>query len=414
MATALEPLPDPRLRAGIISLHTSPLTQAGSGDSGGMNVYIREFVSSLTQAGVACDVFVRRWSDELDPIVEVEPGFRVIHVPAGPVDLTKEELPGIVDEFTAWMRSWLSDNPVDVLHANYWLSGIVGHRLKHPLDLPLVTTFHTLARVKAEMGDDEPRSRIDAEAMVVACSDVLVANADEERRQLLELYGATNDQIEIVAPGVDRALFSPGSSKGARTAIRYEGGPLVLFVGRIQPLKGVDIAVEALSLLSDPTSTLMIVGGASGQEGDTEVHRIGDLVEGLGLSDRVIFVEPQPHYALSTYYRAADVLVMPSRSESFGLVALEAAACGVPVVAAAVGGLRTLVKDGLTGYLIDERDSAQYAAAIDRILLDPTHAAALGAAAAVQASRYPWSGLAARLRRIYLELVEARKLVDCN
>ncbi len=371
-------------------------------------------MSSLTQAGVACDVFVRRWSHELDPIVEVEPGFRVIHVPAGRVDLAKEELPGIVDEFTAWMREWLIENPVDVLHANYWLSGVVGHQLKHPLDLPLVTTFHTLARVKAEMGDDEPRARIDAETTVVACSDVLVANADEERRQLIELYGADEDRIEIVAPGVDRALFSPGASDGARNAIQYDGGPLVLFVGRIQPLKGLDIAVEALSLLSDPTSTLMIVGGASGQEGDTEVKRILDLIDARGLRERVIFVEPQPHYALSTYYRAADVLVMPSRSESFGLVALEAAACGIPVVAAAVGGLRTLVKDGETGYLIDEREPQQYASAIDRILLDPSHAAALGAAAAIQASRYPWSGLALRLRRIYAELVEARVLVDCN
>jgi len=294
------------LRAGVISLHTSPLTQAGSGDSGGMNVYIREFVSSLTQAGVACDVFVRRWAEELEPIVEVEPGFRVIHVPAGPCDLLKEELPGIVGEFTAWMERWLRDNPVDVLHANYWLSGVVGHRLKHPLAVPLVTTFHTLARVKAEMGDDEPGERIAAEAKVVACSDVLVANAEEERRQLIELYNADPDRVEIVAPGVDRAFFSPGSSAGAREAIGYDGGPLALFVGRIQPLKGVDIAVQALAQLDDPTATLMIVGGASGQEGDVEVARIMTMIDELGLGDRVLFVEPQPHYALSTYYRAAD------------------------------------------------------------------------------------------------------------
>ncbi len=402
------------LHAGIISLHTSPLTQPGAGDSGGMNVYIREFVSSLTQAGVSCDVFVRRWTDELDPIVEVEPGFRVIHVPAGPVDMRKEELPGIVDEFTEWMLNWLSDEPVDVLHANYWLSGAVGHQLKHVLNLPLVTTFHTLARVKAEMGDHEPAVRMEAEAKVVACSDVLVANAEEERRQLVELYGAEPHRVEVVAPGVDRAFFSPGARGGARAAIGYEGGPLVLFVGRIQPLKGVDIAVQALAQLADPTATLMIVGGASGQEGDTEVRRITEMIEALGLGQRVVFVDPQPHYALSTYYRAADVLVMPSRSESFGLVALEAAACGVPVVAAAVGGLRTLVQDGTTGYLIDERDPALYAEAIDRIIGDGEHRAALAAAAEVTASRYPWSGLAGRLRRIYLDLVEAASPVDCS
>ena len=401
------------MRAGIISLHTSPMTQPGTGDSGGMNVYIREFVSSLTQAGVICDVFVRRWNDELAPVVEIEPGFRVIHVPAGPVDLAKENLPGIVPAFTAWLLDWLQREPVDVLHANHWLSGVVGHQLKHPLQLPLVTTFHTLARVKAEMGDIEPKARMDAEAEVVACSDVMIANADEERRQLVELYGADPDRVEIVAPGVDRAFFSPGSKSGAREAIGLGDDPVVLFVGRIQPLKGVDVAVRALAEIADPSARLMIVGGASGQEGGSEVERIRELIDELGLTDRVDFVAPQPHYALSTYYRAADVLVMPSRSESFGLVALEAAASGLPVVAAAVGGLRTLVRHGETGYLIEGRDPTDYASAIDSILSSPEHASALGAAAAAVASRYPWSGLASRLQRIYADLIAESSPIEC-
>lgn len=405
---------DRALRAGIISLHTSPLTQPGAGDSGGMNVYIREFVSSLTQAGVHCDVFVRRWTDDVEPIVEVEPGFRVIHVPAGDPDLSKEDLPGIVDEFTEWMLGWLGDHPVDVLHANYWLSGAVGHRLKHDLGLPLVTTFHTLARVKAEMGNAEPQSRIDAEAMVVACSDVLIANAEQERDQLIELYGADPDHVKIVHPGVDRAFFSPGPAHGARTAISYEGGPLMLFVGRIQPLKGLDIAIEALAQLSNTSTRLMIVGGASGKQGASEVERLEGLIRERGVTDRVEFVDPQPHYALSTYYRAADVVVMPSRSESFGLVALEAAACGIPVVAAGVGGLRTLVRDGVTGYLIEGRDPADYASAIDRILSDPARAAGMAAAAADVAGQYRWSFLARRLREIYLERIEAAELVECS
>ena len=402
------------IRAGIISLHTSPLTQPGTGDSGGMNVYIREFVSSLTQAGVSSDVFVRRWTDELEPIVEVEPGFRVIHVPAGDIELTKEQLPDIVEEFTEWMKRWLAENPVDVLHANYWLSGVVGHQLKHELNLPLVTTFHTLARVKAELGDAEPGARMAAEAQVVACSDMLIANSDEERRHLIELYGANDDRVEIIAPGVDRAFFSPGRAAGAREAIRYDGGPIVLFVGRIQPLKGLDIAVQALAKLNDKTATLMVVGGASGQQGDSEVVRILEMIDELDLGDRVRFVDPQPHYALSTYYRAADVLVMPSRSESFGLVALEAAACGIPVVAASVGGLRTLVRDGITGYLIEERDPGLYAEAIDGIIADPVLRASLGSAASARAERYPWSGLAERLRRIYVGLLEADVYVDCS
>jgi len=402
------------VRAGIISLHTSPLTQAGSGDSGGMNVYIREVVSSLAQVGVTCDVFVRRWDAELADVVDVEPGFRVIHVPAGAPDLPKSELPGIVDAFTEWMREWLTEHPVDILHANYWLSGVVGHRLKHPLELPLVTTFHTLARVKAEMGDIEPELRVAAETQVVACSDAMIANAMEERRQLVELYHAAEDRINVIAPGVDRALFSPGSRAGAQGAIGYDGGPLLLFVGRIQPLKGVSVAVRALALLADPTAKLMIVGGASGAEGEAEVERLRALITELSLEDRVIFVDPQPHYALSTYYRAADVVVMPSRSESFGLVALEAAACGIPVVAAAVGGLRTLVQEGISGYLIDERDPAQYAAAVEKILGDPLLAASLGTAGAVAASRYPWSGLAQRLLRLYDGLITANALVDCT
>ncbi len=401
------------LRAGIISLHTSPLTQAGAGDSGGMNVYIREFVSSLVQAGVHCDVFVRRWIDDVAPIVEVEPGFRVIHVPAGEPDLSKEQLPAIVDQFTSWMSAWLAENPVDVLHANYWLSGEVGRRLKADWDLPLVTTFHTLARVKAEMGDSEPQSRIDAEANVVSCSDVLIANAEQEKRQLVELYGAEPDRVKIVHPGVDRAFFSPGPAQGARTAIGFEGGSLVLFVGRIQPLKGLDIAIEALALSKHNDAQLMIVGGASGQHGAAEVERLERLMDELGVRDRVQFVDPQPHYALSTYYRAADVVVMASRSESFGLVALEAAACGIPVVAAAVGGLRTLVRDGKTGYLIDDRDPSQYAAAIDRVLADPVLQSSLGAAAAETAGEYRWSYLANRLRDIYVERIEAGELVEC-
>ena len=402
-----------RLRAGIISLHTSPLTQPGSGDSGGMNVYIREFVSSLTQAGLSCDVFVRRWLDDLDPIVEVEPGFRVIHVPAGPVALAKEELGSVVEEFADWMQNWFEKNPVDVLHANYWLSGVVGHRLAHELDLPLVTTFHTLARVKAEMGDQEPQARMDAEALVVACSDVMIANAQVEQQQLIDLYGADPDRVEIVAPGVDRAFFSPGSRDGAQKAIDYEGGPLVMFVGRIQPLKGVDVAVEALAGLANDKAHLMIVGGASGQKGAAEVDKIRDLIETLGLHDRVTFVPPQPHYALSTYYRAADVVLMPSRSESFGLVALEAAACGIPVVASAVGGLRTLIQDGETGFLIEGRDPADYSAAIDTILGDGQRASAMGEAAAMLAGRYPWSGLASRLRSIYQELIDGHDGPAC-
>ena len=393
-------------RLAVLSLHSSPLLQPGSGDAGGMNVYVRELVASLAQAGVESTVYVRRWRDDLSPAVTVEPGFRVVHVPAGPASLAKEELPSIVDEFTDFVIDDLrSGGDVDALHANYWLSGIAGHRIKHTLDLPLVSVFHTLARVKADTGDDEPQRRIDAEAEVIRCSDVIIANSRAEADQLEHYYHADPSRVEVVPPGVDHAFFSPGNKKGARTALGLGDEPVLLFVGRIQPLKGAAVAVEAVARSSHRDAKLLIVGGASGAEGTGEVGRVHALVDHLHMRDRVVFVPPQPHHVLSTYYRAADAVLVPSRSESFGLVALEAAACGTPVIAAAVGGLLTLVDDGRTGFLIDSREPSHYTAAIDRILGDGELARALSAGAVRSAASYTWATAAGRLRRIYADLV---------
>jgi D-inositol-3-phosphate glycosyltransferase len=336
-------------------------------------------------------------------------------VPAGPADLAKEDLPAILDDFTAWTLDRLKNTDADAIHANYWLSGLAGHRLKHELGLPLVSTFHTLARVKAETGDPEPQRRVDAEAEVVACSDAITASCAAEADDLVAHYGADPSRIELVAPGVEHAFFSPGDRCGARMAIGLDDDrPVLLFVGRIQPLKGLDVAVHTLAeIVRDrPDATLVVVGGASGAEGDGEVARVEALIDELGLRGHVCFVPPQPHHALSTYYRAADVVVVPSRSESFGLVALEAAACGIPVVASNVGGLRTLVDDGRTGYLVDGRDPLDHAAAVGAVLGDPAAATAMGLAAAARAGRYTWSTTAGRLRRLYADLT-ARTLVDC-
>jgi D-inositol-3-phosphate glycosyltransferase len=404
-------------RLAVLSLHTSPLVQPGQGDSGGMNVYVRELVSSLAQAGVAADVFVRRWDESSPDIVEVEPGFRVVHVEAGPPQLAKEQLPDVVDVFADGVRDHLARlNDVDALHANYWLSGVAGHRLKHELSLPLVSTFHTLARVKAETGDSEPERRVRAETDVITCSDAILASCVAEADQLVRLYGADPTRIELVAPGVDHAFFSPGDRGGARHALRHLAlgdGPVLLFVGRIQPLKGLDVAVRALAALGRPDATLVVVGGASGLEGNAEVERIDKLVAELGLAGQIRFVDPVPHHLLSTYYRAADVCLIPSRSESFGLVALEAAACGTPVVAAAVGGLRTLVEHERTGFLVEGRDPVAFAEYAGEILSMPAMAADLSARAAVRARDYTWSTAAGRLRRLYGDLT-ARALVDCS
>jgi D-inositol-3-phosphate glycosyltransferase len=403
-------------RLAVLSLHTSPLTQPGQGDSGGMNVYVRELVSSLAQAGVPADVFVRRWDDDTPEVVEVEPGFRVVHVEAGAPELPKEQLPDIVDRFADGVRNHIvALGDVDCLHANYWLSGVAGHRLKHELELPLVATFHTLARVKAETGDPEPARRDRAESAVIGCSDAILASCVAEAEQLIGLYGADPRRVEIVAPGVDHAFFSPGDRAGARHALRHLAlgeGPVLLFVGRIQPLKGADVAIRALAELADPEATLVIVGGASGAEGGAEVDRIHKLVVDLGLEGQVRFVDPVPHHLLSTYYRAADVCLVPSRSESFGLVALEAAACGTPVVASAVGGLRTLVEHERTGFLVEGRDPVDFARYAREILTAPSVAEELSERAARRARDYTWSTAAGRLRRIYADIT-ARALVDC-
>jgi len=202
----------------VLSLHSSPLVQPGTGDSGGMNVYVRELAGSLAQAGVDTTVYVRRWRDDLAEEVPVEPGFRVVHVEAGDPGLHKESLHDTVETFTKGVRAHLEQEPADLVHANYWLSGVAGHRLKHELELPLVSTFHTLARVKAETGDPEPDRRVEAETEVVGCSDVILASCRTEARQLEHLYGADPARVEIVPPGVEHAFFSPGSGGSTPTS----------------------------------------------------------------------------------------------------------------------------------------------------------------------------------------------------
>jgi D-inositol-3-phosphate glycosyltransferase len=401
-------------RVAMLSVHTSPLAQPGAGDGGGMNVYVRALGAALARAGVSVDVLTRTEHPEQPPCIEIEPGFRVLHVPAGPcAPMPLRDLPDLVGEFTDAARAVLtSAGEYDVLHANYWVSGAIGHRLKHQLDLPLVTTFHTLERVKAEvgLGDAVPlRPRVEAE--VVRCADLVVASTHEERGQLVRHYGADPRRIEIITPGVDHTVFFPGDRLAARRHLGLGREPIVLFVGRIQPLKGADLAVRALAQVVDRRARLVIVGGPSGPGGAAEVAALHRLVEELGLEHRVQFVAPRPHGELADFYRAADVCVVPSRTESFGLVALEAAACGTPVVAASVGGLRLLVDDGVTGHLVDERDPAVYAALIDRVIRDDS--SDMRAQAVARSTRYRWNIAAARLRRHYDDIA-ARATVQCS
>jgi D-inositol-3-phosphate glycosyltransferase len=342
----------------------------------------------------------------------VEPNHRVVHIPAGDIDMPKGDLVSVVPEFTEGvLRHIKANGGTDVIHANYWLSGLSGHILKHELDVPLVSTFHTFARVKALGGDPESELREHAEAEVIGCSDAICVSCTEEERQFIQLYGQPPGKIEIVAPGVEHAFFAPGDKRGARKALDLGDGPVLLFVGRIQPLKGAGVAVQSLAALKRPDATLIIVGGASGLDGETELAHVHSVIAEHGLGEQVRFVEPQAHHILSTYYRAADVVLVPSRSESFGLVALEAAACGTPVVANAVGGLLTIVEHGRTGFLVADRKPDVFAKHISEILDDPALAHEMSVNAAERARGYTWSFAAARLRRAYADLTSRDRVV---
>jgi len=396
-----------------------------------MNVYVRELSSALARAGVVCDVFTRSWSDDLSATVAIEPGLRVHHIAAGPpTPLPKETLPSVVDEFADGVLKRMDSSdcfgadenlPFDAVHANYWLSGLAGHVIKHRMNLPLVSTFHTLDRVKAESSPEEVKAdaqhqRAEAESTIIRCSDTVLASCSVEAAQISDLYHADPSRIRIVAPGVDHAFFGPGDRRQARRALALgKNGPLLLFVGRIQPLKGVEVAVRTLAALGRdyPDARLVIVGGPSGPRGQSEVERVVALVDDLGLAGSVDFVPPRPHELLSTYYRAADVCLVPSRSESFGLVALEAAACGTPVVASDVGGLRSLIDHGRTGYLVEDPNAESFAGWVRQIVAEPLLAERLSTGAVLRARRYTWARAAHLLREIYAELTVGR-LVECS
>jgi len=404
----------PAQRVAVLSLHTSPLAQPGVGDGGGMNVYVRELTSSLARLGVQCTTYTRAWKPGLADVVDIEPNHRLVHVRAGDFDLPKEQLIDIVPEFTDTVSHHLrTHSAAQVIHANYWLSGLAGHSLKHDLNLPLITTFHTLAQVKALHGDAESRERDKIESSIIGCSDAIFVSCQEERDQFRTLYGDSPGTVEVITPGVERAYFSPGSRSGARSALSLGAHPVLLFVGRIQPLKGLDVAIDALAALRRSDAVLLVVGGASGRDGEAELQRVNALAESLGVARQIRFVAPQPHHLLATYYRAADVVLVPSRSESFGLVALEASACGTPVVATAVGGLLSLVDDGVNGFLVPERDGQLFAKRVAQILDDSALADAMRQRAVQRSAAYSWQGAARRMRRVVAEFA-ARDLVLCS
>jgi D-inositol-3-phosphate glycosyltransferase len=416
---------DERPRVAMISLHTSPQDQPGIGDAGGMNVYILSVAGKLARQGIAVDIYTRCHGQNLPTVQELEPGARLIQVQAGPcAPVLKEDLPALVPAFVDGVITHAagedggraaSHSPYDVVHSHYWLSGWVGSRTKEIWGVPLVTSFHTLARVKSSSmppgATSEPAERLDGERWIVRASDRILTPTRAEADDLVELYDADPDRIRIVAPGVDRRIFRPRPKDQAKARLHMANVRLLLFVGRLQPLKGPDIAVRALAeaVRIDREATrdvvLAVVGGPSGAvpKGDA-VAELMSLASDLGVPDRVVFFPPQPHARLGDFYSAAEAVVLPSRSESFGLVALEAQACGTPVIGADVGGLRFAVADGTGGILVDGHDPRRYAEAVVGLLRDGGRARSLAGGAVRHAANFSWDATAEGLAHVYREL----------
>jgi D-inositol-3-phosphate glycosyltransferase len=408
-------------RAAVLSVHTSPLDPPGIGDAGGMNVYIVQTATRLARRGVEVEVFTRATSSGLPPVVELAPGVTVRHITAGPYEgLAKNDLPAQLCAFTAGvLRAEARREPgyYDVVHSHYWLSGQVGWLARDRWGVPLVHTAHTLAKVKnaalAQGDAPEPPTRVIGEQQVVAEADRLVANTPVETAQLVELYGADPARTATISPGVDLELFTPGSRDAARSTLGLPPDAVVLaFIGRIQPLKGPDVLLRAAAemLRRDPTlgETLrvLIVGGPSGS-GLAEPTALRRLAAELGIVEQVVFAPPQGGTALVGVYRAADVVAVPSYSESFGLVALEAQACGTPVVAAEVGGLAVAVADGVSGQLVGGHHPGDWADVLAAVALRPQRREELAAGAAPHARRFSWERTTEALLAVYAEAAAA-------
>ena len=411
-----------QLRIASLMLHTSPLEQAGIGDAGGMNVYVVESAKRIAESGVKVDIFTRANRPNLPAVVEIADGVNVVHLEAGPYgSVTKDELPSqICALMSSYLRHELQKPPgyYDLLHSHYWISGQLGWLVSERYGIPLVHTMHTMAKVKnqslAEGESPEPQTRAIGEEQVVQASAALIANTASEAASLVSLYDACPDNVHVVSPGVDLRTYKVnGGKKSAREKLSIPQDQLMLlFVGRIQPHKGPEVLIRAVAEMLQHTPMLrcklraVIMGGPSGN-GSSEPERLEALAKFLGVTEVVQFVPPVPHEELSDWYRSADLVCVPSYSESFGLVALEAQACGTPVVATAVGGLRAAVADGISGVLVDGHNPKAWSATLMRLLMEPQRRVLLSLGAVDHASRFGWDATARGILDVY-DLVLSR------
>jgi len=397
-------------------VHTSPLDQPGIGDAGGMNIYVLESAQRMAAMGVEVDIFTRRTESDQQDIVEISKGVRVRYFDCGHGHLTKEQLPAHIMGLSREFLKLIKQENYDAIHSHYWISGKVAMPAAAELGIPLVHTMHTMARVKnlnlAEGETPEPMVRVQGETQIAAAAQALIANTDSEAASLVSLYEACPDIVHVVTPGVDLYTFTPGQGrKAARDVIGTPQDALVVtFVGRIQPHKGPEVLIRATSELVKHSPLLRgklivnIVGGASGANTE-EVERLQELSAWLGIDDVVRFAPPVPRTELPQWYRAADLVCVPSYSESFGLVALEAQACGTPVIATAVGGLRTAVADGISGVLVDGHDPKAWSSVLARLLQEPQRRVLLAVGAVEHASHFGWDGTARGTLDIYDQVI---------
>jgi D-inositol-3-phosphate glycosyltransferase len=404
------------LHVAMLSVHTCPLAALGGKETGGMNVYVREVSRELGRMGVSVDVFTRSQDPSIPRVVRLGERARVIHLAAGgEAPMARERVHDHLDEFVEGIEAWRIAEAIDydLIHAHYWLSGVAALTLKTRWSVPVLQMFHTLGRLKNRVARSaaelEPAVRLEEETRIVSAADRIVAANVVERAELLRDYAAHASRIATIPCGVDTDLFTPGDRAEARRRLDLDGRPLLLWVGRIAPIKGLDTLLDAVARLSGSGQDmrLLVVGGDADEPTNGHETSLRRRIERLGLGDSVRFVGPQPQSVLPLYYAAADVTVLPSYYESFGMVALEAMACGSPVIASRVGGLVTTVRDGVTGFLVPDGDVEALAERIATLVADPELRWRLGREGVRWAAQHRWPCVAEAVCKEYASL-EAR------
>lgn len=418
--SAVLPLFQPMRRVAFVTYHTSPLAVPGQGDSGGLNVYVRDLAAHLSRCGVATDVFTRRSDDEVAESVHLEDGVRVVHLPAGPAKaVPREALAAHLEDFTALLGEAMELGGYDIVHSHYWMSGVAALAATKATGSPVVHTAHTLSAARAL--PDGSHDRYAAERRIVADADLLVASTPHEADVLVDVYGAGSRRLAVIPPGVDHGRFAPGDKARARARLGLDDADLVvLFCGRIQRLKGADLAAEALAHLGRAAPelarrvTFVVAGGPSGEDGDATLAHMRSITGAADFVPDVRFLSARPNEEVAQLYRAADVCLMPSRSESFGLVALEAQASGLPVVASAVDGLVHVVDSGSTGVLVSEPSPGEFARALEVLLSRDCLRRRMGRDAVRRSAAYSWGRAAAGHRMAYADLLAPERMVVCG